>query len=490
MKDLIALVENFGRPQIALIGDFMLDRYVYGDVERISPEAPVPILKVFRSESRSGGAGNVARAICALGGKVSCVGVIGQDAPGDELLRLLLLDGAVTASLVRMNARPTSVKTRYAGLPQHKNAQQILRVDEEVTDAFSDELHRSLKAAIFSQLADAKVLAIQDHNKGVITDRTGPEIIAAAAKVGCPVVVDPAMVKDYRRYYGATLLTPNRFEAALASGVPITDEASLRQAARQLLLIAEAQAVAVTLDREGVFLMERGGEGRHIPTRQRSPRDGTGAGDEVLAALSVSLAEGCDYAQAVAVANVAGGLEVERFGVVPIRKEEIIEDLRQAIGLRGRKVMDRQRLLEEVQYRRERGERIVFTNGCFDLLHMGHVRYLKQARELGNCLIVAINSDDSVRRLKGASRPVIGEQERAEMLGALECVDYVTIFEEDTPIPLLELLRPEMLVKGGSTPVVVGQELVESYGGEVKTLDLVQGLSTTDIINRIMESGQ
>ena len=201
---------------------------------------------------------------------------------------------------------------------------------------------------------------------------------------------------------------------------------------------------------------------------------------------SVALAAGCDYERTVRLANVAGGLEVERFGVVPIERQEVVDEIQRMIGLRGSKVVSRGVLGEEVARRRGRGERVVFTNGCFDLLHMGHVRYLRQARELGSCLIVAINSDDSVRRLKGSARPIIGQDERAEMLGALECVDYVTIFDEDTPIPLLELLKPDVLAKGGTTPVVVGRELVEGYGGTVLTLELVSGLSTTQIIERII----
>jgi len=362
----------------------------------------------------------------------------------------------------------------------------MLRVDEENTQPLPEAIQRSVKASVHGLLGDKPVVAIQDHNKGLLDNVNTPKIIAEARKAGCVVIVDPALIRDVRRYRGATLLVPNRYEAALASGVDITDENSLQRAAEQVLLAAEAEAVAVTLDREGIFLCKKDGSCQHIPTRPRAVADGTGAGDAVLAALAVAMASDGPLEEALAIANEAGGLEVERFGVVPITRQELIDELNRQIGLRGRKIMLRDRLEKEIARRRQRGQLIVFTNGCFDLLHMGHIRYLQQARKLAACLVVAINSDDSVRRLKGPTRPVIGENERAEMLAALECVDYVTIFEEDTPIPLLERLRPDVLVKGGTTPEVVGRQQVESYGGEVKTLDLVEGLSTTDIINQIL----
>jgi D-beta-D-heptose 7-phosphate kinase / D-beta-D-heptose 1-phosphate adenosyltransferase len=487
MHDLIAQLQKMAAPRVALVGDFMLDRYVYGDVERISPEAPVPVLRSVKRETRPGGAGNVAMAVAALGGVTQCCGVVGTDADADALAELLVAEGSQVSGLVAATDRPTTVKCRYVGLAQHRHAQQMFRVDEEEPAALSGEIASKVLAALEAMIGDADVLALEDYDKGVITDETGPALIAAAKAQGKPVVVDPARLESYARYRGATLLTPNRYEAELASGVTITDDASLAEAARAICESAQASAVVITLDKEGAYLFA-GGAGRRIGTRPRSVYDVTGAGDVVLAMLAVAVAEGLDLADAVALSNVAGGLEVERFGVVPITRAEVIEELNAMLGLRSHKVLSREALAEALASRRERGERIVFTNGCFDLMHMGHVRYLQQARELGNGLIVAINSDASVRRVKGDTRPIIGEDERAEMLAALECVDYVTIFDEETPIPLLELLQPELLVKGGSTPVVVGQENVEAYGGKVLTLDLVEGLSTTTIIERILET--
>ena len=485
MHELIELIENFGSPKVALVGDFLLDKYVYGDVERISPEAPVPILNVVDSESRVGGAGNVAATVLAMGGQVSCIGVIGDDVAGAELTSLLRTAGAETESLITQGERPTIVKSRYVGLAQHRHRQQMFRVDTEDARAVCDEVHDKLAKAIEDQLSDCSVLALEDYDKGVLGERT-PELIALAAKAGVPVVVDPARIKDYSRYKGATLLTPNRYEAQLASGIQITDDKTLLAAAQRIIEVTNAAAIMITVDKEGIFLLTRGGEPRRIPTRPRSVYDVTGAGDAVLAALSVAVAEKVDLADAAAIANIAGGLEVERFGVVPISRNDLVDELRRMIGLRGAKVMDRPKLVEELARRKARGEKIVFTNGCFDLLHIGHVSYLRQARELGNCLVVAINSDDSAKRLKGQGRPIIGADERCAMLGALECVDYVTVFDEDTPVELLKSLQPNILAKGGTTAIVVGRELVESYGGQVLTLDQIDGFSTTNIIERIL----
>ena len=273
----------------------------------------------------------------------------------------------------------------------------------------------------------------------------------------------------------------------MASGIRIVDDASLEAAGRAILETTQAGLLVVTLDKEGAYLLQPDRPGRRFPHRHpRSVYDVSGAGDVVLAALAVALANGCSPEVAIDFANVAAGVEVAHRGFVPISRGEVIDELERMIGLRVDKVVSRDFLAAHINHRRRGGETVVFTNGCFDLLHMGHIRYLQQARQLGQCLVVAINSDESVARLKGPGRPVIGENERAEMLAALECVDHVTVFNEDTPEPLLEWLKPDVLAKGGTTSVVVGQEIVEGYGGRVLTLDLVVGLSTTDIIDRIV----
>ena len=486
MHKLLEHLKDFGSPRIALVGDFMLDRYLYGNAERISPEAPVPVLKIVREEMRLGGAGSAAAALTALGAKAACVGVRGGDDAGEDLGRLLHEAGAEVSALVKLENRPTTVKVRHVGLAQHRHAQQMLRVDRESNEALANDVQATLRAAVKNETRKCKVVALEDYGKGVFNDTNTSEIISDARQAGCIVVVDPTGIENYSRYRGASVLTPNRSEAELASGITICDEESLERAARQILLAADAEAVVITMDKEGAYLLCREGGGRRILTRPRTVYDVSGAGDEVLAALSLGLAEGLDYDLAVTLANVAGGLEVERFGVVPIRREEVADEIRRMIGIRGSKLLDRAQLAQEIERRHAQGDTVIFTNGCFDLLHLGHLRMLRQARELGSCLVVAINSDESIRNLKGPTRPIIGEEERGEMLGALECVDYVTIFDDDTARPLLELLRPEVFVKGGSTPVMVEGDTVESYGGRVCKLDLMDGLSTTSIIERVL----
>ncbi len=489
MEQLIDTLEAIGTPRIILVGDFMLDEYIYGDVERISPEAPVPVLHVNRRESRPGGAGNVASMIRSLNGTVQCVGVIGQDIAGEQLTDLLKSGGAQTDGLVRVNSHPTVRKTRYVGLAQHKNPHQILRVDDENKADFEADIHKKLLSTFTQKISAGDCVVIQDHNKGVLAGGSTAAMIDVAKQLGCKVVVDPALIKDYSRYRGATLLSPNRYEAQLATGVEISGPDSLAQACAKIVEITDAEFVVITLDREGSFLYRKDNSaGGMIPAVPHEVADGTGAGDAVISMLALAVSAECEPEKAVMLANVAGGLEVERFGVMPISREEIRDELRKMIGLRRSKVIARDKLALELARLRRAGATVVFTNGCFDLMHMGHVQYLQQARQQGSCLVVAINSDASVQKLKGPLRPIINQDERAKMLAALECIDYVTIFDEETPEALLEILRPEILVKGGSTDVIVGQGFVESYGGQVRRLDLVQGRSTTDIINRIIET--
>jgi len=487
MNSLLTLLSGFGSPPVLLVGDFMLDRYVYGDVERISPEAPVPVLKVGRSEIRAGGAGSVAAALQALGAHTLCVGAIGDDAEGEQLREALSATGADVSGLLASRKHCTTVKTRYVGLAQQKSPHQMLRVDSDPAGGFGEELSDRLKEAYRGALGTARAVAVQDHNKGVVTAASCAGLVADAADAGVPVIIDPARIPSYERYRGASVITPNRWESAFATGITIAGGESLGRAAARLLDVTAAGTVAVTLDKDGIYVLESGSTGQMIGTRPRTVYDATGAGDETLAMMAVAIAEGCTPYDAAGLANVAGGLEIEQFGVVPIARQQVIEELQRLIGLCGIKVMGRGRLENEIARRRRNGETIVFTNGCFDLLHMGHVRHLRQARELGTCLVVAINSDEGVRRLKGEARPVIGQDERAEILAALECVDYVTVFDEDTPIPLLELLQPDVLVKGGDTDTIVGSEIVEQYGGTVRRLEKLEGPSTTEIISRITE---
>jgi len=485
LKELAARLAAFGSPRVALVGDFMLDRYVYGDVERISPEAPVPVLRVNSREVRAGGAGSVAAALQALGARTLCLGATGQDADGKELRELLAATGADVSGLVPCPDRCTTVKTRLVGLAQQKSPHQMLRVDDEPPPAADRDWPDALRAAWRKALRAADIVAVQDHNKGLVTDRTCRALLSDARAARVRAIVDPARVSDYGRYRGAAALLPNRWETALASGMTLSDEASLRRAATRLMEAAEAEAVLVKLDRDGMYLLERGSPGRAIGTRPRAVYDSTGAGDATLAMFVTAMAGGCSFREAAVLANVAGGLEVEQFGVVPIPRAQAVAEVERMAGLRGSKVLDRQTLRAEIERRRRAGQTVVFTNGCFDLLHTGHLMHLRQAAELGSCLVVALNSDESVRRLKGPPRPLIAQNERAEILAALECVDYVTVFDEDTPVALLETLRPDVLVKGGETENIVGAEVVTAYGGKVQRLRRLDAVSTGDIIDRI-----
>jgi len=415
MEKLVDILDGFDAAGVVLAGDFMLDEYVYGDVERISPEAPVPVLRVTRRESRPGGAGNVASIVRSLGGSVRCVGLIGQDAPGGELISQLQNCGADTTGLVELPGRPTVRKTRYVGLAQHKNPHQILRVDDEDAAPLPADVRDALLNALSEGLAGGACLTLQDHNKGLFSAGLAGDMIGQARQQGCKVIVDPALIEDFSRYRGATLLAPNRYSSKISADI----------AARHCLLPTDMK---LSWLRASKYL-----------TKVRSPR------------LRVKSPK------------------------PPTRSS-------------WSSLMTREQLAREVASLRQASGTVVFTNGCFDLLHMGHVQYLIQARQCGTRLIVAINSDKSVAKVKGPTRPIVSQDERAAMLAALECVDYVTIFDEETPEALLELLRPGVLVKGGSTDIIVGQEFVESYGGRVQRLDLVQGRSTTETINKIVET--
>jgi len=487
---LIQIVESFRRQRVLLVGDLILDRYVYGDADRISPEAPVPVLTKRYQEERVGGAGSVAANLVTLGLKVTCAGVIGLDDAGHRV-RALLEDLEVgTRGVLGVMDRPTTTKTRLIGLAQYRHRQQLMRLDEESVKPLAPDDYRRMRDVVSRFVPAVDVVCIEDYDKGVVTEEFCQHLIHLARQHGKPVLVDPARLPDYSKYRGATALTPNRTEFCLAARLQDTRLASIREAAAELADEYQIEALVVTLDREGALLRVAGENPVHIPTRPRSVYDNTGAGDAVLAMLAAARAAGANWEEATALANIAGGLEVEKFGCVPVAREEVLADLRLCDGTGGGKVRTIDELLPELALRRQRGETIVFTNGCFDLLHRGHVSYLARCRGLGKAVVVGLNSDASVRAQgKGDGRPVCNERERAEMLAALQYVDYVVLFDEPTPERLIRQVRPDVLVKGKdwADKGVVGREFVESYGGRVVLLDLVPGYSTTAMIERIRE---
>lgn len=485
--ELTRIVERFEGRRVVVLGDFMLDRYVFGDAERISPEAPVPVLRVVERQDRVGGAGSVAMNVAALGGQAHCFGLLGRDRFGDAVEKHLRDAGVVVSGLLRVDDRPTITKTRLVGLAEHRHRQQILRVDdEEVRPPLLADLSRLLES-LRPLIDSADVICLEDYAKGLLSEELCSEVIAAARRRGKPVLVDPPRSSLWDKYRGATLLTPNRAELEIGVSAALTD-AEIEPRARALAERLELEAIVVTLGRDGARVVPRIGAARDYPTRPRAVYDNTGAGDAVLAMLAMALACGADLDCAVPLANVAGGLEVSKFGCVPISRDEVLQDLRSVRDAGRGKIRALPDLIAELTARRQRGESVVFTNGCFDLLHPGHVELLERARGLGSLLVVGLNSDASVRaQNKAPDRPIRDQSARSRMLAALEAVDYVVIFEEPTPARLIERLAPDVLAKGAdwSGKGIVGREFVESRGGRVVAIELLEGFGVTGELERI-----
>jgi D-beta-D-heptose 7-phosphate kinase/D-beta-D-heptose 1-phosphate adenosyltransferase len=486
--DLAHWVRAFSGQRVLLIGDLILDRYIYGDAERVSPEAPVPVLRTVEKREAVGGSANVAACLRALGCEVVCCGIIGSDRHGETLTRLLKELGVDASGVLTQPDRPTTTKTRLVGLAQHRHRQQLLRVDEEDTEPMPAQSAQRLTELACEQIARTDVVCIEDYDKGVVTESFVQAVMREARRQDRPVLADPARLPSFQRYRGADILTPNRQELSIVAGRTLESLDALGAAARELLDSVDVRAVVATVDREGAVVIERGGRWQHLPTVPRSVYDNTGAGDAVLAMLAAAVAGGADLISAARLANVAGGLEVEKFGCVPITADEVLAELRLEDRLYNGKLRSVDELVSELRIRRDRGETVVFTNGCFDLLHAGHVDFLKRCRQEGSILVVGLNADESVRAMnKGDDRPINTFEHRAVVLGALECVDYVVGFEEPDPENLIRKVRPDVLVKGEdwADKGVKGAEFVESSGGRVVLLPLVEGLSTTALIERI-----
>jgi D-beta-D-heptose 7-phosphate kinase/D-beta-D-heptose 1-phosphate adenosyltransferase len=484
--DLIRRVANLGNPRILVVGDLILDRYVWGYAERISQEAPVPLLRADQREHRLGGAASVATMLRALGAEVRLMGVVGRDTEAD-LVRRLLADLAIDdACVIPLGDRPTTLKERYIGRAQDRHPQQMIRVDYETRDPIPAAAEATLAGRLAEAVAGSDVVLISDYDKGVCTPSLLRALIDACHASGVRVIADPIRSPDYSRYRGVHCMTPNRLEATLATGMAINRPEDALEVGRHLVRTLGMESVLVTLDRDGMALVRGDGRAELLPTRPRQVYDITGAGDMVLSVVGLCLAAGADYDEAAALGNVAGGLEVEKIGVALLSRQEILRDLIDHHRPEAGKRLDGPLLVAEVNRRRQAGQKVVFTNGCFDLLHLGHVRLIRQAAALGDYLIVAVNSDASVRRLKGPSRPLNPEDARSEVLAALECVDAVTVFDADTPLALIEAILPDLLVKGGDylPDQVVGRAEVEAAGGKLVLIPLVEGHSTTRIVNR------
>jgi D-beta-D-heptose 7-phosphate kinase/D-beta-D-heptose 1-phosphate adenosyltransferase len=470
---------NWASKRLLVVGDVMLDKYVHGEVARISPEAPVPVVRATHQSQQPGGAANVAMNLSRLGGRAHVIGFTGGD-EDERLLSGLLDNGGIASTLVASKGFPTIAKQRILG-----GRQQMLRIDTERLDARPQADYDRLIAAVLEHLPGCHALVLSDYAKGVLTPAGCGQMIQAARGLGIPVLVDPKS-DDFSRYRGATAICPNLGELSSAASVGTLDMRALLDAATVMVSVLGVKFMVVTLGEKGIALVRA--DDRFIsPAVARQVFDVSGAGDTVTAVLALCMASGLDPEAAVQLANVAAGIVVGKVGTVPVEKHELLAALAPEIALSAEdKVVTRQELASRVAVWRANGERVVFTNGCFDLLHVGHITLLERAHRFGDRLIVAINSDDSVTALKGPSRPIVGERERARVLAALAAVDAVIVFAEATPMELIVAMRPDVLIKGGDyvEDTVVGAPEVRSWGGQVKIVPIVEGYSTTRLIDK------
>jgi D-beta-D-heptose 7-phosphate kinase / D-beta-D-heptose 1-phosphate adenosyltransferase len=469
---------------VLCIGDLMLDDFVYGEVTRISPEASAPVIAVQRSETNIGGAGNVARNLASLGVRCIFVGVIGEDEAGKVLSESLRREPLIEARLVGDASRPTTRKVRFVS--EHYST-HLLRADWELAKPVEKDKEDALIQHVLEALPKADAVMLSDYAKGVLTPRVIRAVIDAANQAKKPVIVDPKGL-NYSIYRGVTLITPNRQELAAATRRRADSESEIVAAAEELARLVESQAVLVTRSEDGMSLLVKGEEPVHISAYPVKVRDVSGAGDTVAAVLAAMLAANAGFEAAMRAANAAAAVAVSKRGTATVSIPELRARILPAASLAAEEkvLFDWSMLDERLKEWRRQGARIGFTNGCFDLLHPGHIKVLTAARGLCDRLIVGLNSDASVRRLKGEGRPVQEAHARAEVLAALEAVDLVILFEQDTPLELLKLVRPKVLIKGGDyrPDQVVGREQVEAHGGEVVLVDLAPGFSTTELVKR------
>ncbi len=494
-RELIEILNPAKPPRVLVVGDFMLDRYIWGTSGRISPEAPVLVVKATDEEERVGGAGNVCSNLAAMGAKVTAVGVVGRDEAGQTLRRLLQEQAISTAGLVTTNTRPTTRKSRIIAQHQH-----LLRIDREDSRPLQDDIQTRVAQHLKRVAKRADVILVSDYAKGLITPDLMKIAVAAGRSVGIPVVVDPK-AEDFRIYRGATVIKPNlnefRQAILIQTGKPLSEaerpdtqeERRMETAGKKLLKQLQADAIVVTLGKDGMQLIQQGKRMQAFETQEQETFDVTGAGDTALAAIGFVLAGGHALGCALQIANVAAGAAVTKVGTAPVGRTEIIhrlEDLSHQITAKTKTLDD---LVPLLNARRSRKQKIVFTNGCFDVLHVGHIGLLKYARKQGDLLVVGLNSDASIARLKGPGRPILQQLERAQILAALEDVDYIVIFDQTSVLPVVKRVRPDILVKGADyqKSEVVGQAFVETYGGIVRRAPLVEGISTTNIVNKIKD---
>mgnify|MGYP001815153082 CR=1 FL=1 len=468
-------IPDFSSTRVIVAGDVMLDQYLFGATSRISPEAPVPVVHIGDTDNRPGGAANVAVNLAALGAATRLLGVVGQDEAADTL-ESVLTGRNIDCGFLRVGDRPTITKTRV-----QSRGQQLIRLDQENASPLTDG---ALTGRLESSLEKAGAVILSDYGKGALSDVAA--MIAACRAAGVPVLVDPKGT-DFEKYRGASLITPNQTEFEAVAGVSSSDEELVERGSRMMASL-DLQALLITRSEKGMLLLEDGSEPLFLSTQAREVFDVTGAGDTVIATLAAALAAGESLASSAALANLAAGLVVRKIGVATVTPTELRVALHQR-GQGGRGLVAADELTGMVAESHERGERIVMTNGCFDILHVGHVAYLEEAKSLGDRLIVAVNDDDSVRRLKGEGRPINALEDRMLVLAGLAAVDWVVPFGEDTPRNLIASILPDVLVKGGDyePEAIAGAKEVLANGGAVRVLSFRDGHSTTRIIERLRE---
>jgi D-beta-D-heptose 7-phosphate kinase/D-beta-D-heptose 1-phosphate adenosyltransferase len=480
--ELATIVRAFHTARILVIGDIILDRYVTGAVHRLSPEAPIPVLRPAENRCTLGGAANVAMNIATLGGHATLVGVIGNDSAGEEVERLVLATPGIGSALVRVANRPTTSKTRFM-----TGSHQLLRLDEETTAPLDQAGLVAVMAAVERSLEAADVIVLSDYAKGVLCDGVLDAVLARMAEAGRLVIADPKR-PDFAAYRGATILTPNEHEVRVATRIEAEQDTEADRAGRMALEATGGEAVLVTRSAKGLTLVCRDQMALHLPTRAREVADVSGAGDTLVAALAVALGAGAALPEAAMLANATAGISVGKQGTATVSRQELLDALHlDDLVATDRKVASLEEAIERVAEWRKRGLKVGFANGCFDLIHPGHVRLLSEARAACDRLIVAMNTDASVARLKGPTRPLQNEMARATVMASMAPVDLVTLFDEDTPLEMIRALRPDVLVKGSDYTVdqVVGGDLVQGWGGKVVLVTLQDGHSTTGTIRRM-----
>jgi D-beta-D-heptose 7-phosphate kinase / D-beta-D-heptose 1-phosphate adenosyltransferase len=498
-------ISKFDRCHLLVIGDLMLDEYLWGDVDRISPEAPVQVVSVQNEDFALGGAGNVVNNIMALGGKVSAAGVIGMGRNGRLLLKMFDELGVDTKGIVKERGRITIRKTRIIAV-NHAN-QQVLRIDREKIQDISTSTLKKMIRIIEDRMPDIDVVLISDYGKGLITQSMLSQVIESAKKHKKMTIVDPKGL-DFSKYSGVSLLTPNKKEAALASNVEIIDDPSLEKAANKILQNVDLNQLLITCGKDGMVLFERNKAPFRVKAEARQVFDVSGAGDTVLAVLGLAVASGISIKSSLAVANAAAGMVVGKTGTATVSKQELASALKIVLGKAGTATVSKQKLASVltsdvralpakfkklsdlpplIQDLKKRGKRVVLTNGCFDLLHAGHIMLFSESKHMGDILIVAIDDDESVKALKGPGRPVINAAERVRIISALDAVDYVVVFSSPELKKLIKIIQPDVLTKGSNytDKEVFGRRLIEKYGGRVALIPVTENISSTRIIDNI-----